>query len=970
MILLDLFANLSDYSGKPINFSESIVDSLFYLEFEDSGLELKNIIETVYTDGIDGFEDVENDGTKITGVFIDKVSSGLTKRFRFTVTEDNISYKLLNPEDLDNLDDADFAELEFATTPTGKKKKCVKGQACGNTCITKNAECNAKPPREVKNSVKNILAKAAKPPKVAKGSVKQVQEKAARPPKVAKGSVKQVQEKAAKPPKEPKTTKAKKETEKEAEATKTKQSNLDRIEQIKKTAQAIKESQEKEVAKKTTTKQETPKTQAKVEETKTQAKKYPLDDEKDFEDAILNKFAELSNKYNGLVPIYQLRRELGETVPRDKFNNYMLNMQKNDLLQFKGGSVEDSARDKIADSLHTELDGIRAYAALGDGLTKESLNKRVSDTKDKVNTALKDKRPLSELGSAAALANAPKIKNQREFDDAIEEASNRLNNEFIMGGIVPLEKLRKSLGDRVSKEDFDNMMFEYIDRKDLNLGSNQRATESEIKNGIKDTFSGEVKDYLRIGSENKSKELVESKYPKSPEERFGSVEPQKKSQPESKKEAKTEPKKETKPEPKKELSNDVNEDTFSQLGHTGLEREINYGIYKKATGGKYGEYSDLLKEAALQRSDSRDYARGWMDRAPEIVRIANKEKIGSEDATELMDYADEQGMFRTGTPAGKVAAYAMLNSYAKADESGKKVIRERLQKMSDLKLVPDNQIGKIDPEHNDLIDELRRIQQDKKAEPQKEAKKETGKEVETTKTKENPQTQSKKALSELDFYEQGNVDTLGTGGLGSAYLDKNTRPPTVRKYGYIPEGEVELLEKMGKLGISPKVISKFEEADIDIEADTKYGKPGTYSMEFVEGATLYSKYTANKREIPEDVLENAIRSRRIMHEAGLAHGDMHSANIIEGSNGKLAIIDPIYYEGRSSGYENAYKDLFNSSFVDQVYSKSDNSSFADNWNEELDKFKQNQKNDLEKGKPSEEVYKKRISDFYKKLLGE
>ncbi len=541
MTILQLFSNLAEYHNLEYEFSESL-EALYSLEFEETGLQVKQILESVYKDGITGLENVVAEDGKVTGIFLDRVASGLTKRFKFEITENEITYE---PEDPDAMN---FTEVDFATV--AKEKKCVKGMSCGNGCVPlkqtngKPTKCRSKPPREVTGSVAQVLAKAAKAPKAAKGSVEQVQKKATKPTKQPKNAT------ATQPRQETKQALEPVETRKPVE---TKKADLDKIEQVKKTAQAIKDKQEKEATKEEKikeevkqeskvqeTKQEQPKTQQKAEETKPVSKKYPLDDEKDFEDAVLNKFAELSAKYNGLVPIYQLRRELGETVPRDKFNNYMLNMQGNDLLLLQGGSVEDSARDKIADSVHTELNGTRTYARLGEALNKESLSKRVADTKDRVNEALKDKKPLSELGTAGALANAPKIKNQKEFDDAVEEASNRLNNEFIMGGIVPLEKIRKSLGDRISKEEFDTMIFDYIDKKDLGLGEQKSPTKEELQNGVKDPF-GETKTYLAVNSnENKSKDLIKSKYPKSPEERFGDTEKtvvQETKMPKSKKEA-------------------------------------------------------------------------------------------------------------------------------------------------------------------------------------------------------------------------------------------------------------------------------------------------------------------------------------------------------------------------------------------------------------------------------------------------
>ncbi|MEG5138570.1 MULTISPECIES: hypothetical protein [unclassified Microcoleus] len=71
----------------------------------------------------------------------------------------------------------------------------------------------------------------------------------------------------------------------------------------------------------------------------------------------------LNRDYNldDLVPIYRMRREIGERVGRSQFNEWLLEMQAQDILQLIGGSVEDSAPDKIEDSITTKVNGLRCY---------------------------------------------------------------------------------------------------------------------------------------------------------------------------------------------------------------------------------------------------------------------------------------------------------------------------------------------------------------------------------------------------------------------------------------------------------------------------------------------------------------------------------------------------------------------------------------------------------------------------------
>jgi hypothetical protein len=68
--------------------------------------------------------------------------------------------------------------------------------------------------------------------------------------------------------------------------------------------------------------------------------------------------------YDNLVPIYRIRREIGDRVTRAQFNDWMLEMQANEIIQLQKGEVPDLTPDKVADSITTELGGLRYYAKL------------------------------------------------------------------------------------------------------------------------------------------------------------------------------------------------------------------------------------------------------------------------------------------------------------------------------------------------------------------------------------------------------------------------------------------------------------------------------------------------------------------------------------------------------------------------------------------------------------------------------
>ncbi len=66
--------------------------------------------------------------------------------------------------------------------------------------------------------------------------------------------------------------------------------------------------------------------------------------------------------YDDLVPIYKMRRAIGDRVTRSQFSDWMLEMQANDILQLQGGGVEDDSTDKLEDSIMTKVSGLRCFA--------------------------------------------------------------------------------------------------------------------------------------------------------------------------------------------------------------------------------------------------------------------------------------------------------------------------------------------------------------------------------------------------------------------------------------------------------------------------------------------------------------------------------------------------------------------------------------------------------------------------------
>lgn len=69
-------------------------------------------------------------------------------------------------------------------------------------------------------------------------------------------------------------------------------------------------------------------------------------------------------RYEGMVPIYQLRRELGDAVSRENFDKWMLELQGNDIFLLVSGEVFDLTPDKKADSIQIPGLATRYYVKL------------------------------------------------------------------------------------------------------------------------------------------------------------------------------------------------------------------------------------------------------------------------------------------------------------------------------------------------------------------------------------------------------------------------------------------------------------------------------------------------------------------------------------------------------------------------------------------------------------------------------
>lgn len=84
----------------------------------------------------------------------------------------------------------------------------------------------------------------------------------------------------------------------------------------------------------------------------------------EFKTVALAVYDKLNYEHNldDLVPIYRVRREIGEQVSREKFNKWLVEMQADDILQLIAGEIPDFTSDKREDSISIPGTQLRSYA--------------------------------------------------------------------------------------------------------------------------------------------------------------------------------------------------------------------------------------------------------------------------------------------------------------------------------------------------------------------------------------------------------------------------------------------------------------------------------------------------------------------------------------------------------------------------------------------------------------------------------
>ena len=180
MSIAQLFLNLGLFTleSKGLNFAESTslfqpLYQLWYLDFDETGLIVKELIESKYTSGITGLEQVNVIGNDIVGIFVDATNPLKPMRFKFKITPTKISYTTLDSKQSANY--TEFAEyLDFAAKPKtpkigektdpdklGRVKTCTdqKSFACGATCRPWGTNCSDNLRVSLREKQKEVVAR-------------------------------------------------------------------------------------------------------------------------------------------------------------------------------------------------------------------------------------------------------------------------------------------------------------------------------------------------------------------------------------------------------------------------------------------------------------------------------------------------------------------------------------------------------------------------------------------------------------------------------------------------------------------------------------------------------------------------------------------------------------------------------------------------------------------------------------------
>ena len=85
----------------------------------------------------------------------------------------------------------------------------------------------------------------------------------------------------------------------------------------------------------------------------------------EFKSEILDLFDKLDKSYShaGLVPIWQIRKEVENRLQRDQFNAWIMDMQAEQLLYLQSGEARGATEEQKQDSINSEIRGLLFFVS-------------------------------------------------------------------------------------------------------------------------------------------------------------------------------------------------------------------------------------------------------------------------------------------------------------------------------------------------------------------------------------------------------------------------------------------------------------------------------------------------------------------------------------------------------------------------------------------------------------------------------
>jgi DNA-binding ferritin-like protein len=224
----------------------------------------------------------------------------------------------------------------------------------------------------------------------------------------------------------------------------------------------------------------------KAEKTQPQAKAIASYGE--FKNEVARIYDKLNTEENlsDMVPIYRIRRELGDRVSRAQFKEWMMDIQASDKIQLMGGQVPGVTQDQREDSITIPGGGMRFYVK----------KLKDFDGNDETDSSKARRKPKSSTPSQPKPKTTP-IKSYDDFKGEIASVYDRLNKDYNLGDLVPIHRIRRELGNRVSREQFDKWLFDIQadDHVQLMGGALPNATQADKDDALQ--IRGALRFYVR-----------------------------------------------------------------------------------------------------------------------------------------------------------------------------------------------------------------------------------------------------------------------------------------------------------------------------------------------------------------------------------------------------------------------------------------------------------------------------------------